>query len=312
LIFRSRFLRLQTDKQLLEEKITQHNKRIEIQKREIEIQRNIARHQRDQIEKQNQMIEHLAQDLEKKISERTAELELALKKAKESDQLKSAFLSNMSHEIRTPMNAIIGFSDLLIDDSFTAEEKQNYSELIRMSGDHLLSLLNDIIDISMIESGQLKLALNTVNLNDLMRDVYLSSIGNRMLKSKNGSVRLLFVPYHEQIILYTDQLRVKQVLFNLVNNAIKFTNEGYIEISAEIIDRFAQVKIKDTGIGISAEYISTIFNRFIKLDKNNRNTSGNGLGLTISRNLIEKLGGRIWVESTPGQGSEFYFTLPVK
>jgi len=312
LAIRMRFIGLQRNTIVLEKEVMERTKKIETQKREIEIQRNIASHQRDKITEQRDQLERLMQNLELKVKERTLELEIAKFKAEESDRLKSAFLSNMSHEIRTPMNAIIGFSELLLEQSFDPDEKQGFAELIRSNGDHLLNLLNDIIDISMIESGQLKLVPSRISFNDLINDVYLNFKRHQTLIAKQDKVNFILKPLSQNITLYTDPLRVKQVLYNLVSNAIKFTAEGAIEMGYEINGSMIHVYVQDSGIGIAPENQKYVFERFRKIDGGKRNLYGGfGLGLTISRNLIESLGGRIWLESYVGKGTTFYFTLPL-
>jgi signal transduction histidine kinase/ligand-binding sensor domain-containing protein len=309
---RYRFVKLHQNTLLLEAQVVDRTKRIETQKREIEIQRNIARHQRDKISTQRDELEALTYNLEEKVKERTSELEVAKNKAEESDKLKSAFLSNMSHEIRTPLNAIIGFSDLLMIQSFDTTEKSSFAEIIRTNGDHLLNLLNDIIDVSMIEAGQLKLHFKSVDVNELLQDVWLSFKNHRILKSKNGEVELVLRPLANPRALFTDSLRLKQVLYNLISNAIKFTERG--EVVIEVVEKASVVRfrVSDSGIGIAPEHQARIFERFRKVEAGKRNLYGGfGLGLTISRNLIESLGGSIWVESVQGRGTTFYFTLPL-
>lgn len=303
--------KVERDKQTLEKLVEERTRKAEIQTREIEIQRNIARHQRDKIAEQKTALEQFAQNLEKKVQERTKELELEKLKAEESDRLKSSFLSNMSHEIRTPMNAIIGFSELLSGQVFEADERKHFVDIIRQNGDHLLDLLNDIIDISMIEAGQLKLIKTTLIMNDLVDEVYLNFKNNRIYIDKLKSIDLLIIPPPQTVIIISDPVRVKQVLLNLISNAFKFTESGSISVTYEENNGCVQFSVVDTGIGIKNEDLSKIFVRFRKLeDDNSVLYGGNGLGLTISRNLIESLGGSMWVESQVGVGTTFYFTLP--
>lgn len=312
LAVRWRFIRLRKDKIRLERIVLERTKKVEIQKRELEIQRNIARHQRDTIAEQRDELEHFNQKLEQKVKERTHELEIAKLKAEDADKLKSAFLSNMSHEIRTPMNAIIGFSELLLDQSFDESEKKSFAELIRSNGDHLLNLLNDIIDVSMIEAGQMKFSKSKVILSDLVQEVYLNFKNNRTLKLQKREVDFELHAMPHVVTLNTDSVRVKQVLYNLISNAIKFTERGSIEIGFIKADKFVEVYVRDTGIGIEPENQKRIFERFRKVEKDKKNLyGGNGLGLTISRNLIEQLGGTMRVESVYKSGSTFYFTLPL-
>lgn len=309
---RYRFVKLHQNNLVLESQVLERTKKIEVQKRQIEIQRNIANHQRDKIAQQRDELELLMYNLEEKVKERTKELEQAKTKAEESDKLKSAFLSNMSHEIRTPLNAIIGFSELLLHQEFEQKEKESFAEIIKTNGDHLLNLLNDIIDVSMIEAGQLTLHTKRVDVNELLFDVWLSFKNHRMLKAKNGDVELILHPLPASLVLQTDPLRLKQILYNLISNAIKFTERGTVEMECVVLQNFTRFSVKDSGIGISAEHQKHIFERFRKVGGNKRNLYGGfGLGLTISRNLVESLGGKIWVESVPQQGTTFFFTLPL-
>ncbi|WP_439185224.1 two-component regulator propeller domain-containing protein [Carboxylicivirga taeanensis] len=296
--------RLQRDKEILE-------KRVEIRTKEIQLQRNIANRQRDEIARQKEEIESFAKKLEDTVEKRTRELKLAKDAAEESDRLKSAFLSNMSHEIRTPMNAIMGFSELLLDESFNETEKTNFAHLIRTNGDNLLHLLNDIIDISMIESGQLNLMLSEVNAKELVAEVYQTFKTSKVLQEKPG-ISFELQCTDEAICLLTDVFRLRQVLNNLISNALKFTSSGYVRICLRREEGNAYFSVEDSGIGISEQHQQRIFDRFSRIDNTNENIySGNGLGLTITKNLVEKLNGSIHVKSAPGFGSCFYFYLPI-
>jgi signal transduction histidine kinase/ligand-binding sensor domain-containing protein len=311
-VIRYRFVRLHRNTLQLEAQVMDRTKRIETQKRELEIQRNIARHQRDKIAAQRDELEALTYNLEEKVKARTIELELAKDKAEGADKLKSAFLSNMSHEIRTPLNAIIGFSELLLHQSFEVDEKESFAEIIKTNGDHLLNLLNDIIDVSMIEAGQLTLHEKVVDVNELLQDVWLSFKNHRILLAKNGEVDLFLNLLSQPVVICTDPLRLKQVLYNLISNAIKFTSKGQVVVEATMGNESVRFSVSDSGIGIAPEHQSRIFERFRKVEAGKRNLYGGfGLGLTISRNLVESLGGRIWVESIQNEGTTFYFTLPL-
>lgn len=240
------------------------------------------------------------------------EVLIAKQKAEESDKLKTSFLANMSHEIRTPMNSILGFSDLLINEITDPEKQKMFLQLIHSNGQHLLNLINDIIDISRIEANQLNITFKKVNINQLMDELYLEfnnlkTKENRLfnLHKKSGSTT--------EININTDPIRLKQILINLLGNAFKFTKEGNIEFGYKLRpDGMVQFFVKDTGIGIPAEKHDTIFSAFEQLeDAYNRNHTGAGLGLPITKSLVEKLGGQIWLMSQPGEGSRFYFTLPL-
>ena len=282
--------------------------------KEVAVRTSEIKKKSEQIEKQNEKLQRFASDLEVKVKERTAELEAAKRKAEEADMLKSAFLSNMSHEIRTPMNAIMGFSELLITPGFNEEEKKTFANMVKSNGDALLTLLNDIIDISMIESGQLKLSLGKVKLYDLADNVFRTFSNSVMMQEKKGHVDLILNVKDEfrDVVIRTDSHRLIQILNNLVGNALKFTQKGYVEFGYEIKDGEVEFFVKDTGIGIDEKSQKTVFRRFYKMQNKKSNFyPGNGLGLTITKNLVEALHGRIWVESKPGKGSVFRFTISV-
>ena len=261
---------------------------------------------------QKDKLEELASSLEKKVKERTAELEKAKLKAEESDMLKSAFLSNMSHEIRTPMNAIMGFSELLVTPGFDEEERRNFAHMVKANGDTLLTLLNDIIDISMIESGQLKLNLRDVDLYKLVQDVFNTFSNSTLYQEKQDEVKLIMSVSDENtgIVMRTDYHRLLQILNNLVSNAIKFTSEGFVEFGYLVDGSDVIFYVKDTGIGIGEGELKNIFKRFYKMQNGQTYFyPGNGLGLTITKNLVEALNGKIRVESEPGKGTVFYFVF---
>ncbi len=242
------------------------------------------------------------------------ELKKAKEKAEESDRLKSAFLANMSHEIRTPMNGILGFTSLLEEASFTGEEKALFIENIKKSGQRLLDTVNDIIDISKIETGQVVLVKQQVNIKEQVENFCRFF----QLEAKSKEVALLCDTPDvdgKPLTLETDPVKFGSVLSNLMKNAIKFTDRGSIRVGYEPVKengrKMVRFYVKDTGIGIPAGRLEAIFNRFEQADSSNtRAFEGSGLGLAISKSYVEMMGGRIWVESTEGQGSQFYFTLP--
>jgi PAS domain S-box-containing protein len=240
-------------------------------------------------------------------------LQLAKQKAEESDRLKSLFLSNMSHEIRTPMNAIIGFAEMLQDRELNIEEKDRFLEVIIKSGDNLLRLINDIIDISRIEAGQLKIIYSDCYLNELFSDFEIS-FNRELSRLRKDHLKLYIQPGNSDadFAVYTDTVRLRQIITNLVGNAIKFTDEGFIEIGYRIKGEKIEFYVRDSGIGIPADHQKLIFERFgqVKAEAS-RNLSGTGLGLTISKNLAEMLGGRMWLDSFPGEGSTFWFSIPL-
>ncbi len=241
------------------------------------------------------------------------ELVEAKNKAEDSDRLKSAFLANMSHEIRTPMNAILGFSDLLSTDEYSSEEKMEFIEMIKSSGRLLLNLINDIIDISKIEAGELKIQPSEFKLQELM-DEMLQAFKQQMDRNGKSQVKLILSNREElqNTSITTDRLRLQQVLTNLLSNAMKFTREGEIEFGVLNISNSFEFFVKDTGIGIPEQKLEVVFERFRQADDSHtRLFGGTGLGLAITKHLIELLEGKIWVESQEGKGTAFYFTLPV-
>lgn len=225
----------------------------------------------------------------------------AKSKAEESDRLKSAFVANMSHEIRTPLNAILGFSDLLIDTE-DVEERKQYISIIRQNNDMLLQLISDILDISKIESGIIEVSTDTFDLNQLMEEIVISN-GAKV----HDGVVLKFDDKTDSCHIHTDKNRLHQVISNLIGNAIKFTPSGSISVGYFVEDDNVKIYVRDPGLGISDKQLPIIFSRFVKL---NNFIHGTGLGLPICKSLVEKLGGKIWVESQLGAGSCFWFTIP--
>jgi len=240
------------------------------------------------------------------------ELIQAKEKAEESDRLKTSFLENMSHEIRTPLNGIIGFSSILKYKALDEHDRIKYLEIIEQSGKHLLNIINDLIEISRIESGHVEIRKELFNINALLDDLYL--FFRKSLQMKAVPVELMLHKEKEDnhACLVTDSSRLKQVLINLLNNALKFTPKGNIDFGYEQKDnKTLQFYIKDTGIGIPDNAKDYIFERFRQADDaKTRKYGGTGLGLTISRSLVELLGGKIWFNSEYGQGTNFYFTIP--
>ncbi|MDP4185829.1 MAG: PAS domain S-box protein [Bacteroidota bacterium] len=250
--------------------------------------------------------------IEKDVTEnKLNELQLvkSKEKAEESDKLKSAFLANMSHEIRTPLNSIMGFSELLNDDRIGKKESAQYIDLIQKSGNQLLSIINDILDISKIEAGLFSVHLENINLNELIIQIY-----NQFRIPASGKELQLNVikPLEDkESILETDSVKLKQILTNLINNAIKFTHSGGIAFGYHVLDGYLEFFVKDSGIGITKKNQRLIFERFRQVDiTSNRSYGGNGLGLSICKGLVNLLGGEIRVESEIGEGSVFYFTIP--
>jgi len=237
-----------------------------------------------------------------------AELIVAKEKAQESDRLKSAFLANMSHEIRTPMNGILGFADLLNEPNLSGKKQQEYGRIIKQSGVRMLAILNDIIDISKIESGEIGLSMSETNINEQTEELYKNFKTEVEQKGLHFSFSNALAA--EASIIRTDGKKVYSILKNLVNNAIKFTKAGSIEFGYVKKTNVLEFFVSDTGDGISHEQKELIFERFRQgSDLLNRNYEGAGLGLAISKAFVKMLDGTIWVESELGKGSTFYFTI---
>jgi len=235
---------------------------------------------------------------------------IELLNAEESDRLKSAFLANMSHEIRTPMNGILGFSELLKRKNITKEKRGEYLELIDHEGRRLLNIINDIVDISKIDSKLVTIEISTCNLNSLFDEIYLKySVSRKTPKIEFKVVKGL---EDKDSVINTDSNRLVQILSNLIENALKFTKEGIIELGYSIRSNEIIFYVKDSGLGIKIEDQEHIFGRFNQSKQHNTHDSGSGLGLSISKGLAELLGGDVWVESEINQGSIFYVSIPYK
>lgn len=241
------------------------------------------------------------------------ELKKSKQKAERADKLKSIFLANMSHEIRTPMNSIVGFSELLMSQNFSKTQSNKYLRIINRNGEQLLTLINDIIDISKIESGEMKTEKRIFDISEFMEDTYSTLSINPNLINKD--IHLYY--YIDDSILNhkisTDMMKLKQILTNLIMNSIKFTEDGSIEFGCkESGDNIIEFYVEDTGIGIDMEHQKEIFERFVQVGNNSHSKKeGTGLGLAISKGLVELLGGKIWLESEINKGTKFTFQIPV-
>ncbi|NQU31948.1 MAG: PAS domain S-box protein [Bacteroidetes bacterium] len=246
---------------------------------------------------------------EQKILIQNKKLIKAKEKATESDRLKSAFLANMSHEIRTPMNGILGFTELLKEPMLSSKDQHKFISIIEKSGKRLLNIINDVLDISKIESGQMDVSISEINVNVLIKYIY--TFFKPEVDSK--SIELIFknpLPEKESIIK-TDHEKIFAIFTNLVKNSIKYTNNGFIEIGYVKKSKDFEFFVKDTGLGIPQEKMEIIFERFRQAsESHSRKYEGAGLGLSISKAYVELLGGKIWGESEEGKGSIFYFTIP--
>lgn len=237
-----------------------------------------------------------------------AKIREAEQKAIDSDKLKTAFLQNISHEIRTPMNSIIGFSELLKENNSSENEKALYVDMIEKGSGQLLNIVNEVLDISLIETGNITLNKQKVNLNNLIDEVYALHkplIKNGIAYSATKGLS------DESSIISTDITKVRQVLNNLLDNAIKFTDSGHITFGYSLVNNKLEFFIEDSGIGIEVDHHDDIFERFRKVgQEESRLYEGVGLGLAICKGNIELLNGKIWIDSAPGEGSKFYFTIP--
>lgn len=237
------------------------------------------------------------------------ELIRAKEKAEQSDRLKTAFLHNISHEIRTPMNAIVGFTTLLDSPDITDDSRRQYIDIIYQSSNQLLSIITDIVDISNIETGQVKISRATVNLNTLIRNLY----EQYRLRVQQQNLVMNFTTHLDdsEALILTDETKIIQIFSNLLNNALRFTRQGRIELGYVIRGDKVEFFVSDTGIGIAPENHTKVFDRFFQVEgPSSKQYSGTGLGLSISKAYAELLGGSIWVHSVPGEGSLFCFSIP--
>lgn len=248
-----------------------------------------------------------------KIKNTERKLQSALKKAEESDRLKSAFLANMSHEIRTPMNGILGFSRLILENNISAIKRAQYADIIHENGKQLLAIINNIIDISYLEVKQLKIFDTEFSISKFISDLdQFFSLEKERYEKQNLTLEFKYLNSYDYN-LTADVGKIKQVIINLINNAIKFTNEGSISIQAELQQTNLYFTVNDTGIGIPKSKQEIIFKRFGQVENiHSKKFGGIGLGLPISKGLVELLGGEMWVNSEEGKGSKFTFFIPVK
>ncbi|MFC2104263.1 tetratricopeptide repeat protein [Bacteroidota bacterium] len=279
--------------QQLNEELKVSNEVLYTQKEELEVHRN---------------------NLEKLVQERTVDLEIAKEKAEESDRLKSSFLANMSHEIRTPMNAIVGFTNLLNDPELNVATKKELTAEINNNTSTLLNLIENIIDIAKIESKQLSIEKRECKVNEILNKI-ISIYNEKKIEINKEHIDFLVQKSNKDIILQTDPLKVDQILTNLTDNAFKFTEKGKVEIGTDFQEneknKLIRFYVKDTGIGLSDKQKEIIFKRFSKIEDDKKKLyRGAGLGLAISKNLVELLGGNLWVDSEKDKGSTFYFTIP--
>jgi len=255
----------------------------------------------------------LLSEQNKSIIEAQKQLRVAKDKAEESDRLKSAFLANMSHEIRTPLNAIMGFSSLIIDAEIDKEERAQFLNVIHNNSSKLLSLMDEIFDIAQIESGLMSMQHEPCLVNELLTSVVTFFNLEKSVTGKDDiQIRMRKANKDNGFMIYTDTKKLRQTLFNLVENALKYTNEGSIEIGYQLKENaMVEFYVRDTGIGFPQDRLDVLFQRFRQADDSStRQYGGIGLGLTLSLKFVELFGGEMRAESKEGHGSVFYVSLP--
>ena len=259
------------------------------------------------------LLEMIAHELETVIQRNKMidDLIVAKNKAEESDRLKSAFLANVSHEIRTPMNGILGFLELLTEPDLSENQKEMYLDIMNKSGQRLLETINDIIELSKIESGQMNVNIEAVNIYEILEFQY--KFFTPKVRTKGIEIQFEHENIDKGLNLFTDRVKLNGILTNLMNNALKYTDEGKIKIGAIVEVNRVVFFVEDTGIGIPSDKQSSIFERFNQVDNRLTKTKeGAGLGLSIVKAYVQLLDGEIWLESELGKGSCFYFSLPFK
>ena len=253
---------------------------------------------------------HVNQTLEEKVRERTKELLDAKEKAEESNRLKSHFLMNVSHEIRTPMNGILGFTSLLQEMELSGEKRDHFIALIHKSGQRLLDTVNDLVEMSLIQTKSVTVRNNRTDLDGIMS--FLFDFFEPQAKAKGLVFRSTALFEKKIIHILTDHRKLETILINILKNALKFTSKGFVEFGYIYDNESVKFYVKDTGSGIAPDRMEAIFEHFVQADLNlNRDHEGIGLGLCIANAYTKALGGEIWVESSPDQGSVFYVSLPI-
>lgn len=270
---------------------------------------------RDNTERTNNIkeIEKYQNHLEELVHKRTIDLQEAKEHAELSDQLKTSFLANMSHEVRTPLNSIVGFAQLINVKNMDDSQKEMFTNLILKNSESLLLLIEDIIDLSRIETGEIVMQQKAVDVNRMIQLIYSRYSNVSAVIEKNIAINLIVPDEVKDIKIESDQHRIEQVISNLLDNAIKFTDKGQVDFGFKINGKEIEFFVEDTGIGISHDKLSYIFNRFTKIENDSKKVfRGTGIGLSLSKKIVELLGGEIFVETILNKGSRFYFKLPLK
>jgi ligand-binding sensor domain-containing protein/signal transduction histidine kinase len=288
--------------------IEKKNQMLILQAEQLSETNDLLKESKEEVMMQNEELEKHRNHLELLVEERTAELLKAKLKAEESDRLKTSFLNNMSHEIRTPMNAICGFAGLLESEPLLVEKKKKYVKLIIDNSQSLLSLIENILDLSAIEVDCFAFKNEKYNVHEVL--INLESFF-KLNNEKCLDIEFVNKDQNNNIIMFNDEERFRQVIMNLLKNAYMYTETGSIKFGYEVLNKSVRFFVSDTGIGIESAEYDKIFNHFYKIENNpNKLFRGNGLGLAICKNIVEMMGGVIWVESELGKGSVFYVTLP--
>lgn len=310
-IVKYRTRKLQKEKSKLENVILKRTKDIQEINTKLEENQADLKVKQEEIKTQNEELEKHRNHLENLVQKRTDDLEKALIKAEESDRLKSAFFANMSHEIRTPMNAIVGFSSILMNKDLKGKRKKELIQHIHSNSNTLLHLIEDIIDVAKIESGQFQIFEEDFSMNTLFNELYNEFTEKHLLKT---NVEFKIVNFEKDHRVFADRYRIRLILSKLIDNAFKFTEKGYVETGYSITDQKSiEIYVKDTGLGISDDKKQVIFKRFTKIENEKEKLyRGAGLGLYISKSIAQLLKGDLKVESEINKGSKFTLTIPYK
>ena len=260
----------------------------------------------EQLRASKQEVEEYSRTLEQRVEQRTTELARAVEEAEKANRAKSSFLANMSHELRTPLNALLGYSQILKQEEQISEKQKDGLDIIHRSGEHLLILINDILDLSKIEAGKMELCVNDFSLEEMLRNLTrLFQVRSTVKEISFECNKLTPLP----VFVQGDEIKIRQILFNLLSNAIKFTEQGGAVLKVGVFKEKVRFEVEDSGIGIAKNHIKEIFQSFRQITRKNQIMEGTGLGLAISYNLARIMGCELNVESEPNKGSTFWFEL---